>query len=72
MERLRKVAINLVPDTKKYFEESIAMSDAVSLEEAFKRILFERIEDEYDITVCEEAHDVYVKTGKKNRPVSEL
>ena len=31
MERLRKVAINLVPDTKKYFEKSIAMSDDVAI-----------------------------------------
>lgn len=31
MERLRKVVINLIPDTKKYFEESIAMSDDVAI-----------------------------------------
>lgn len=31
MERLRKVVINLIQDTKKYFEESIAMSDDVAI-----------------------------------------
>lgn len=44
----------------------------MSLGEAFKRALFEKIEDEYDIRVAEEAHEAYVKSGKKRRPIEEL
>ena len=40
--------------------------------EAFKKALFERIEDEYDIAVANEAYDEYLKSGKKSRPIGEL
>ena len=52
--------------------ESFAKLHSVPLGEAFKRALFERIEDEYDVTVAEEAYQEYVNSGKKSRPVSEL
>ena len=38
----------------------------------FKRALFERIEDEYDITLAKEAHEEYVKNGSRTRPIDEL
>ena len=41
-------------------------------EEERARALFEKIEDEYDIRVAEEAHEAYVKSGKKRRPIEEL
>ena len=44
----------------------------MSLGEAFKKALFEQIEDEYDISVANEAYEEYVKSGKKSRPISEL
>ena len=34
--------------------------------------LFEKIEDEYDLTVAQEAYDEYVNDGRKSRPISEL
>lgn len=36
--------------------ESYAKLKSISVEEAFKRALFERIVDEYDIIVAEEAY----------------
>ena len=45
---------------------------SMSLGEAFKRALFEKIEDEYDITVADEAYREYIESGNKSRPVSEL
>ena len=51
---------------------SYAKLHSVSLGEAFKNALFEKIEDEYDITVAAEAYQEYVSTGKKSRPFSEL
>lgn len=52
--------------------ESYARLHAISLGDAFKRALFEKIEDEYDFVVAKDAYDEYVKTGRKSRPVSEL
>lgn len=40
--------------------ESYAKLHAVSLGEAFKRALFEKIEDEYDIAVGEQAYKEYL------------
>ena len=59
-------------EEEKSLAESYAKIHAMSLGEAFKRALFERIEDEYDVTVGREAYDEYAKNGKKSRPISEL
>lgn len=37
-----------------------------------KKALFEKMENECDIIVAEEAYNEYVNDGKKSRPVSEL
>ena len=52
--------------------ESYAKIHSMSLGEAFKKALFERIEDEYDIAVAKEAYDEYVKDGHQSRPISKL
>ncbi|MEE0435864.1 MAG: DUF6290 family protein [Peptococcaceae bacterium] len=52
--------------------ESYAKLHAISLAEAFKRALFEKIEDEYDLTVADEAYNDYLENGKQSRPFSEL
>ena len=44
----------------------------MSLAEAFKRALFERIEDEYDITVANEAYTDYVASGCKSTPIADF
>ena len=59
-------------EEEKSLAESYARLHSVSLAEAFKRALFEKVEDEYDITVGKEAYNDYVKNGKKSRPISEL
>lgn len=64
-------SIRLTPE-EKILAESYAKLHSLSLEEAFKKALFERIEDEYDITAANEAYEEYVKSGKKSRPISEL
>ncbi len=51
---------------------SYAKIHAISVTEAFKRALFEKIEDEYDITIANEAYDEYVKSGKQSSPISKL
>ncbi len=57
---------------EKQLAESYAKLHALSLGEAFKKALFEKIEDEYDIAIAEEAHEEYVASGQKSRPISEL
>lgn len=64
-------SIRLTPE-EKILAESYAKLHSLSLGEAFKKALFERIEDEYDITAADEAYEEYIKSGKKSRPISEL
>ena len=64
-------SIRLSTEEKK-LAESYAKLHAMSLGEAFKKALFEKIEDEYDIMVAEEAYNEYVNDGEKSRPISEL
>lgn len=57
---------------EKALAESYAKIHSMSLGEAFKKALFDRIEDEYDIAVAKDAYDEYVKDGCKSRPISKL
>lgn len=59
-------------DEEKRLADSYAKIHSMSLGEAFKRALFEKIEDEYDVTVADEAYQEYVADGKKSRPIEEL
>ena len=59
-------------EEERMLADSYAKLHAMSLGEAFKRALFEKIEDEYDIRVAEEAHADYVKSGKKSEPIENL
>ena len=52
--------------------ERYAQKHNLSVEEVFKRALFERIEDECAIAFAREAYDEYIKSGKKTRPIDEL
>ena len=52
--------------------DSYARLHSMSLSEAFKQALFEKIEDEYDVVVYEEAYAEYEKGGKKSSPIEEL
>lgn len=52
--------------------ESYAKLHSLSVGEAFKKALFEKIEDEYDIVIANESYAEYVADGKKSRPFSEL
>lgn len=49
---------------EKFLAESYAKLHSLSLGEAFKKALFEKIEDEYDITVANDAYQEYVENPK--------
>lgn len=59
-------------DEEKKLAESYAKLHAMSLGEAFKRALFEKIEDEYDIVIAEEAYKEYVDSGCKSTPIEDF
>lgn len=64
-------SIGLLAEEKR-IAESYAKMRSMSLEEAFKQALFERIEDEYDVAVAAAAYAEYEMSGRKSRPISEL
>ena len=64
-------SIRLTAEEKK-LADSYAKLHAISLGEAFKRALFEKIEDEYDIARADEAYNEYIRDGRKSRPIDEL
>ncbi len=59
-------------EEERLLAESYARLHSFSLSEAFKNALFEKIEDEYDLMIGQEAYNEYVADHKKSRPVSEL
>ena len=59
-------------EEERQLANSYAKIHSMSLGEAFKRALFEKIEDEYDISIYEEAYKEYEENGKKSRPIEEL
>ncbi len=59
-------------DEERELAESYAKLHSFSLSEAFKKALFEKIEDEYDIALADEAYKEYLDSGKKSRPIEEL
>ena len=64
-------SIRLTEDEKN-LADSYARLHSMSVGEAFKKALFERIEEEYDITVAAAAYQEYVESGRKSRPFSDL
>ncbi|MDR1017796.1 MAG: DUF6290 family protein [Lachnospiraceae bacterium] len=64
-------SIRLNPEEKKLANE-YAKLNSMSIAEAFKSALFDKIEDEYNLKIYNEAYDEYVKSGKKSRPIGEL
>lgn len=64
-------SIRLTPE-EKTLAESYAKLHALSLGEAFKKALFERIEDEYDISIAQKAYADYIQDGKKSKPIADL
>ena len=63
--------IRLTPEEKS-LAESYAKIHSISVEDAFKRALFERIEEECDIAVARDAYDEYAKDGRTSKPIFEL
>ena len=61
-------SIRLTEQEKKIVD-SYARLHSISLGEAFKQALFEKIEEEYDL---DDAYDEYKKSGEESRPISDF
>ncbi len=59
-------------EQEKQLADSYARMHSLSLGEAFKKALFDKIEDEYDIVVADEAYKEYVDNGKESRPIEDF
>ena len=59
-------------DEERNVAETYAKINSISLGEASKKALFEKIEDEYDFNLGEEAYNKYVKSGKKATPIKDF
>ena len=57
---------------EKSLAESYAKLHSMSLGEAFKTALFEKIQEEYDTAVADTAQREYVEGGMQSRPISAL
>ena len=57
------ISIRLTEE-EKAIAENYAMRYAIPLDKAFKRALFERIEDEYDAIMAKEAYKEYVENPR--------
>lgn len=61
-----------LPEQEKNLATSYARLHSMSLSEAFKQALFDKIEEEYDVAVYEQAAKEYEESGKQSRPIGEL
>lgn len=59
-------------EQEKRIADSYARLHSLSLGEAFKQALFEKIEEEYDIIVFDEAYKEYCQDGRQSRPIEDL
>lgn len=64
-------SIRLTEDEKQLVS-SYATIHSISIGEAFKKALFEKIEDEYDTIIANQTYKEYLKNGKKSRPIQEF
>ena len=72
MKKKKILLFNKTYRGRKKLATSYAKLNSLSLGEAFKKALFEKIEEECDIVIAEEAFKKYIDSGKKSRPFSEL
>lgn len=73
MKGVENMAFSIrLTENEKNIANSYAKLHSLSLGEAFKQALFEKIEEEYDIAVFDEAYKEYQDSNKNSRPIEEL
>ncbi len=64
-------SIRLTQEERNLVNSYAKLHDA-TVGEVFKKALFEKIEDEYDLAVASEAKTEYVQSGEKSRSIDKL
>lgn len=64
-------SLRLSKEEREIFD-AYAEINSISLSEAFKTALMEKIEDEYDAVLSDKLIDKYIKDGSKSRPIQEF
>ena len=54
------------------FLKKCAEMEGITVSEFIRNIVMERIEDEYDVKVANEAYEDYLKDNKKSEPIEKL
>lgn len=73
MKGVENMAFSIrLTENEKNIANSYAKLHSLSLGEAFKQALFEKIEEEYDIALFDEAYKEYQDNNKDSRPIEEL
>ncbi len=65
------ITINLSKKNEKLFRD-YAKKNKISLNKLIIDTVKEKIEDEYDIAIANQAYEEYLKDGQKSRPIQEL
>lgn len=65
------VTLNLTEEEAR-LAVSYSKLHSTPIDEAFKKALFEVIEDEYDAAIADIAYNNYIRSGMKSRPIEEL
>ncbi len=73
MKGVENMAFSIrLTENEKNIANSYAKLHSLSLGEAFKQALFEKIEEEYDIALFDEAYKEYQDNNKDSRSIEEL
>lgn len=59
-------------DREEELLKEVADFEGVGVSSYIKRVIFERIEDEYDLKIAEEAYQKYIESGKKTYSFSDV
>ncbi len=59
-------------EEEKDLADNFAKFHSMSTGEAFKQALFEKIEEEGDVAIFEEAYKEYEQKGKRSKPIESL
>lgn len=65
------ISLRLNDKEEKLLKE-VADFEGIGVSSYIKKIIFERIEDEYDLKLAEEAYQKYVDSGKKSYSFSDV
>ena len=73
MKGVENMAFSIrLTENEKNIANSYAKLHSLSLGEAFKQALFEKIEEEYDIALFDEAYKEYQDNNKDSRSIEDL